>query len=198
MNTRIITSFLALGLAQLLPAQSALLGKNLFPEGTFEVFAESKLVPIGWSFPDPNDRPWNAGFRAELVKSEAGGKELRVTNPDFGHTSVKATVDLPPKIDRLRINYRILGKKIVLGPDDPSGNGAGIFVRFYDKSGKGLRGASWVGGMVKATNAEWKDMEQVFNVPADAIRIDFEVIFRSAEGEVRVDDVELVPVLMNE
>jgi len=198
MNTRIIVPLLALCLAQSVSAQSSLLGRNLFPEGTFEIFGESRLAPLGWSFPDRNDRPWQAGFRAELVKSEAGGSELRLTNPDFGFSGASAQMALPPKIDRLRINYRLLAKSIELGNADPAGNGVGIYVRFHGKDGNLLPGASWVGGLIQASSTEWQDMEKIFDVPADAVEVRFQVIFRSAKGEVRVDDVELVPVLMSE
>ena len=198
MNTRIIVPLLTLCLAQSVSAQSSLLGRNLFPEGTFDVFGESRLLPLGWSFPGPNDRPWNVGFRAELVESEAGGKELRLTNPDFGFSGASAQMALPPKIDSLRISYRLMAKSIELGDDDPASNGVGIHVRFHDKDGESLPGASWVGGLVKASSTEWQNMEQIFDVPADAVEVRFQMLLRAAKGEVRLDDVELIPTLLSE
>ncbi len=189
------TLLLAASTAQ---AQSNILGRNLFPEGTFDIFGESLQVPSGWKFPDPNDKPWQKGFRVDLVKGEGGTKELRMVNPDFGFTSASASIDLPPKIDRLRVSFRVLPKRIELGAPDPAGNGAGIYLRFYDKDGKSIQ-AAWVGaGQIKSTDAEWQDRESIFNVPTSAYRIGMEVVFRSAKGEVRVDDIELVPVGVTE
>ena len=182
---------------QSLPAQSLLLGRNLFPEGTFDIFGESKITPSGWSFPDQNDIPWRNGFRVETVKGASGSRELRMTNPTPGFTAVDSRVMLPAKIERLRINYRILAKKVQLGEPDPAGNGAGIYVRFHDATDKYISGG-WVGGQVKATDAEWQEREHVFDVPAKAASLRIQVVFRSAEGEVRVDDIEVVPVSMSE
>lgn len=179
-------------------AQSLILGRNLFPEGSFDVFGESRLVPDGWKFPDPNDKPWKAGFRADVVKGEGGTNELRLINPDFGFTGVIGTLELPPKIDRLRVNFRLLPKLIESGAPDSAGNGAGIYARFYDKDNKSLLGG-WVGGgPVKSAETEWQDKETVFTVPPAATRIELQIIFRSAKGEVRVDDVEIVPVGMSD
>ena len=189
---------LILAIASSVSAQSLILGRNLFPEGTFDIFGESRLYPNGWKFPDPNDKPWQAGFRADAVKGEGNGKELRIVNPEIGFTTVTASLALPPKIDRLRVSYRILPKAIEAGAPEPGGNGAGLYVRFYDKDKKSLLGG-WVGaGPVKATEKEWQDRESIFTVPPAAASIDLQVIFRSAKGEIRVDDVEVVPVGMSD
>jgi hypothetical protein len=180
-------------------AQSLILGRNIFPEGTFDIFGESRLYPNGWKFPDPNDKPWTAGFRADVVKGEAGTKELRIVNPDtVGFTGVTGTLVLPPKIDRLRITYRILPKSLEFGAPDPAGNGAGIYARFYDKDTKGVLGG-WVGGgPVKSTDTEWQDKETIFTVPPSAVSLELQVALRSAKGEIRVDDIEVVPVGMSD
>lgn len=180
-------------------AQSLLLGRNIFPEGTFDIFGESRLYPNGWKFPDPNDKPWQTGFRADVVKGEAGTKELRIINPDVvGVTGASASLVLPPKIDRLRITYRILPKSLEYGAPDPGGNGAGIYVRFYDKDTKSVLGG-WVGGgPVKSTDTEWQDKETIFTVPPSAVSLEFQVVLRSAKGEIRIDDIEVVPVGMSD
>lgn len=180
-----------------LPAQSLLLGRNIFPEGSFDVFGESRITPSGWSFPDQNDTPWQKGFRVEAVKGADGSRELRVVNPSPGFNAANSRVMLPPNIERLRVNYRIFAKKIEIGESDPAGNGAGIYARFHDSSDKYLSGG-WVGGQVKATDVEWQEREHVFDVPATAAYISIQVVFRSALGEVRVDDIEVVPVMMTE
>ena len=192
---------LALALVSGLSAQSVLLGKNIFPEGGFDIYGESRLNPSGWKFPDRNDRPWALGFRAEAVAGEkATNRELRIVHPEAkGVTIVTGQVQLPAKVDRLRVNFRMLPNAVVPGEDDPAGNGAGIFVRFYDAAGTHLRGVGgWAGGLAKSADTEWQERESVYSVPTDAVRLELSIIMRSASGDVRFDDIEVVPVTMSE
>jgi len=180
-------------------SQSSLLGRNIFSEGSFDIFGESRLLPIGWNLPDKHDRPWQAGFRAEIVRGESGTRELRIVSPDStGFTGANARLTLPENIERLRVSYRILAKNIEIGEENPGGNGAGVFLRFLDESGKPLPALGWVAGMIVATNTEWSEREQIYSVPAAAKELTIEVIFRNATGEIRVDDIEVVPVSMSE
>lgn len=198
MRIRLFTSVIALAFSHLAYAQSASTGKNIFPEGSFDVFGESKLLPSGWTFPDPNDKPWKAGFRAEVVKGASGSKELKIVRPEPpGSTIVGAKFPLASKFDRLRISYRLLAKELAAGDPDPAGNGVGIYVRFYDRDTKAIRSnGGWVGGQpVSLSDSQWQDCEAVFTVPETAATLELQVIFRSAKGEIRLDDVEVIPVV---
>lgn len=196
-NRILLLPVLALLLAQSVPAQSLLLGRNIFPEGSFDILGDSDRVPSGWSFPDPNDKPWKAGFHAEAVKGESGSKELRLTNPAFGYSGAQAKLSLPPKIESLRITFRLQAKNVTIGEPDSAGNGAGVYARFYDAAAKAIPGsAGWVGGLTQSSDTEWQDKEKILHVPATATTLEIQVMLRSASGEIRVDDVEVVPVAM--
>lgn len=198
MKKLLLASLAALATAASLPAQSMLLGRNIFPEGSFDIFGESRLIPNGWRFPDRQDTPWAAGFRAEAVKGEGSGRELRIINPTAGYTGVIASIILPQNIDRMRISFRVFVKTIELGEPDPSGNGAGIYFRIFDKDENSLS-EGWVGGgTLKSADTEWIDRETVLSVSPSAVRAEIQIIMRGASGEIRVDDVELVPVAMSE
>jgi hypothetical protein len=87
---------------------------------------------------------------------------------------------------------------IEFGAPDPAGNGVEIYHRFRDEKGAEITagGRGWVGGGITGkSDTEWQDRESVVTVPAGAKELEFEVIFRSAHGEVRFDDGEVVPVL---
>lgn len=177
-------------------AQAPALVKNIFPEGSFDVAGDTKNTAAGWSFPDIRDKPWANGFRAEVVTGESGSRELRIIRPSPENaTIVGARVPVPAKAERLKISYRILAKSIVLGEPDPAGNGAGVYARFYDAEKKPVRGAGWVGGSTsKATDAEWAERDSVFVVPEGAVDLELHIIFRSASGEIRIDDVKAEPL----
>jgi len=173
-------------------------GKNIFIEGTFDVFGDSRLKPIGWNFPNEDDSPWKAGFRATVVKGETGHKELLLVSPDSnGYVGASARLPLPAKLQHIRVSYRVFAKSLELGVANPAGNGAGVYLRFLDKSGRSMRELGWVASMVQASAAEWQEREQIFDVPAEADSLAFEVILRSAKGEVRFDDIKVVPVATN-
>jgi len=196
MKTLFTVPVLALLLAHIASAQSALVNKNIFPEGTFDVSSEGSKTPSGWTLPDPHDKPYKAGFIALVEKGTSGSKELKITRPEpTGATMVGTKFPLPPKIERLRISFRILAKIIELGEDDPAGNGVGLYARFYDADNKAIPGVSgWVGSPSKTADTEWQEHEQTYPVPVNATVLELHIIFRSASGEVNLDDVQIVPL----